>query len=426
MAAAGGQVASYLKQAKSAFTRSPLPKINLILGNEAADADSIISAICYGFLRHHSAGDSRKAFIPVASIDRADLHFRREVELLLRTINVNIEDIICIEDVPLKVLKDSGLLEITLTDHNCLDVNLSEYGPLVSEIVDHHRDTGAHDWVRGDKRQIAFDNSAGKVLAGSACTLIVEKFLQSDREALLRHDIATLLLGVVALDTINMNSEAGIGTERDAKALKILNLNEPVRPQNELFELMRGAKLDPTFWNELSAADVLRIDYKRFSSPNDGDAKIGGAIGIASAMQPIGDFLRKQAVSDAIEEAMVGQDLSLLVVMSFVHIPEPRREILFCTRDQQLLSDLLASLQAAEDTDNLSLVGIKTDQEILDFLLSDGDRASGAMRQGGSAPERVYGAVFHQQHVKASRKQVAPALVSFAEHYRPAPSTCFN
>ena len=68
--------------------------VHVCLGNEAADADSLVSTLCYAYLKNNlmsvpadtcsgsSSGDgSDVIFLPAAGISRADLTLRRDVQL---------------------------------------------------------------------------------------------------------------------------------------------------------------------------------------------------------------------------------------------------------------------------------------------------------------------------------------------------------
>ena len=65
--------------------------IHIVLGNEAADADSLISTLCYAFLKDLTRGDSAKRkgqgmdldvlFIPASGVSRSDVPLRRDVQL---------------------------------------------------------------------------------------------------------------------------------------------------------------------------------------------------------------------------------------------------------------------------------------------------------------------------------------------------------
>ena len=82
---------------------------------------------------------------------------------------------------------------------------------MVVEIVDHHLDMGGHAAVIGAQRNVAFDAETKKALVGSACTLVAEVLSPE-----LRADatLATLLGGVILIDTLNMDPAAAkVGRE---------------------------------------------------------------------------------------------------------------------------------------------------------------------------------------------------------------------
>jgi hypothetical protein len=120
------------------------------------------------------------------------------------------------------------------------------------EIIDHHADMGLYPWVNGEARLIAYNE--GQALVGSTCTLIAQKVRAAQVEAFriitlsqfltespdsLSADVAILLigalldqcceiepvcvsLGVILLDTVNMDESVGKGTPLDAELLDAL------------------------------------------------------------------------------------------------------------------------------------------------------------------------------------------------------------
>lgn len=410
-------ISVFLRNVRS-HLKGPLNQAyNVVLGNEACDADSIISSICYAHYRHEYNSNGL-IIIPVASIARMDLPFRREVKILLDKVGMDLTDLVLAEELPLDLLLENNRVALTLVDHNTLGAKYTKFGGCVTEILDHHFDNGNYAAVDSAYRQIAFDANTGKALVGSTCTLIAEKYFASGVP--MGQDIATLLLGVIALDTINMSENAGIGTERDRLALQRLREISP-HSQDELFVLLRDAKLDPVFWNELSVADVLRIDYKAFKSPTM-NAQGLGSVGIAAALQPLKDFLLKEHLCETVYSALKSQGLSMVVVMSFVHEPQPRREILLCTPDKSLLDATTQYLLRTDLHDFRCSVLVEDDQRLRELLLAGSgsdvcdDYASPAAADGAPAAP-LYGAVLHQGNSKASRKQLAPELLKFFDNY---------
>lgn len=90
------QKAAYAaKQPLAAKISDPAKKITICIGNEASDADSIVSSLCLAYLKqqqhaaaHSAAGEEEedKAFVPVVSVPRSILKLRRETQLLLRSV----------------------------------------------------------------------------------------------------------------------------------------------------------------------------------------------------------------------------------------------------------------------------------------------------------------------------------------------------
>jgi exopolyphosphatase len=142
--------------------------------------------------------DIHNIFLPVMPISRNDVHFRREVKILLQLVDLSFDDLICFDECPLDEFQKENTLAFTLMDHNYMSSHLhSCYSSLVTEIVDHHADQGYYPSVQGADRLIAFNSQTGKAEVGSSCTLVAERLSQSN---LLDADLATLLLGVISLE----------------------------------------------------------------------------------------------------------------------------------------------------------------------------------------------------------------------------------
>ena len=75
-------LSSFLRGAGSSWLRSP--SLELVIGNEAADADSCVSALVYGHLLHARRRAGGGALVlPVISCSRGDLWLRREAVHML-------------------------------------------------------------------------------------------------------------------------------------------------------------------------------------------------------------------------------------------------------------------------------------------------------------------------------------------------------
>lgn len=251
------------------------PRFNAVIGNEAGDADSILSAIGLAYVLQleqkyftdteihgtpmsvsntdlplgedfHGKVIHQYSF-PVISIPRNDMKLRRDVTLLLALCRISsLHEFIYIDDVltedkehmslslsPL-FKQDEGenqtyfdLLQLTLVDHNKIRSSLWHLHDRVGQIWDHHCDEGFHTQV--NLRNIAFDSTSMTALVGSTCTLVteeLERVLRSCKGSTNFLDVdpalGLALLGVILIDTMNMSKIAGKGTERDQKAIDFL------------------------------------------------------------------------------------------------------------------------------------------------------------------------------------------------------------
>jgi inorganic pyrophosphatase/exopolyphosphatase len=270
----------FLRVAKAGWTAAPA--LEVVIGNEAADADSCVSALVYGLLLHaQRPAAAAPRVLPVISCARADFALRREAVVMLErclaaeaaaaagsgggadaggaaamAARSVADDLVFVDELEaqlprLRSLAASRSLGLTLVDHNQLTGGLAAggLGGCVVRIVDHHVDAGDHAHVAGPARNISFDVVARKGV-GSTCTLVAEALAQHDADAaaaaaaaaaataapaaepamlppppprpLLSAPIAELLLGVILLDTSCLSSHAGKTTPRDTAAVALL------------------------------------------------------------------------------------------------------------------------------------------------------------------------------------------------------------
>ena len=425
--------------------------VTICVGNEASDVDSIVSSLTCAYLREtlgsrssssisRSVGSiggkakgeeqSHRFFVPVVAVPRSILKLRREAQVLLQMVGLELEDLICMEDIDLGKLSTAGSLQgFVLTDHNQLSSSTvarlpggdDEAAAKVEMILDHHKDLGAYPLLSdGSVRRIAFDNETNKATAGSACTLISELMTElspsgSDGDSNINRDglqdVSVLLQGTICLDTQNMDP-GGVGTERDAQALLHLAPYVDGKVDRETcFTAVRDAKYNPAFWEELSATDCLNIDYKQFKQADSSSSEVG----IASTLLPLSSFVQKSdvllALSSFIEKPGLEADsssgvkvkaLDALLVMSSVFLPSYRRELLVASFDEDLHNKLLAFLTVPAHDLDLTILQLSTsassDGAVEDILVSG---------------RSLYMQWYLQGNSRASRKQLAPLVQEF-------------
>ena len=405
---------------------------HVIIGNEAGDADSIISALTLGYVTSsNSRSPSNNACqVPIVSIPRAEMELRRDAALLLDMVGINVEKLLYIDDdvvtkhlLPSSSSGASNDLDttITLVDHNRLRPRYSHLNSMVTEIVDHHKDENHHDQVSADsgKRIIAFEN--GHATVASTCTLVAERLFQSiksDSDSSMQIDgaLGLSLLGVILLDSINMLPEAKKGTPRDEEAIQqLLNrtdwsscadtvpalmddatldrifpngrCNMPDR--KALFDALIGAKSDPKFWLEMSAMNCLRIDYKKFVV----DEK--SSIGLSSVIISMDDLLAKDGFIESMKTFIASEDVNLFGVLGVTFVDDkPKRELLLTGNDDHVVDSFTQFLLEHPDAADLDMV----EREDCKDYTQDGMKIR----------------VFRQGNPKGSRKQIAPLLLQHA------------
>lgn len=429
--------------------------VRITIGNEAGDADSIVSALVHSYvlrleeeLRSENHED-KTWYAPLVGVPRADLPLRRETTLLLGMAGVDLDQLLFVDSPPLiaSLLMPTddascgstcNALNISLVDHNRIRSSLRHLDDHVVEILDHHEDEGYHTVAvpeGSDARNIAFRGR--DALVGSTCALVVERMLQAadsmtasigggDKDVTLLDPSASLcLLGVILLDTMNMSSEAGKGTDRDLAAINSLldrtdwsmldtdsmeesaravfeadgNASGNIRPNRAaLHDLLRNSKFDEKFWSDMSVYDCLRIDYKRFeptrSSYSDSPSI---AFGMSSVLLPLSNFLSKADCVNSIARYIKEVETPLLGVLSMTVVDDtPHREMLLAGRPD-LVDAAAEYLLKSEDAAFLEVTEVEC---VLDR--ADEDKDGMKLRK------------FRQGNPKGSRKQVAPTLMRLA------------
>jgi exopolyphosphatase len=372
----------FLNQARQEFVSfcstpalRPQP-LHIVIGNEASDADSMVSSICLAYIEsclmtrenqgRRTKSDSLR--IPVLPLTRADLETQRPETTFLFDLAglpmphvldsfVYIDDLQqCAEAEPMATGNSSGGVSsrsvcATLMDHNRLSIKFPEAGRstismdgvddcvassmqwVVKEIMDHHYDEGDHtSTVPSENRHIAFGQD--QALVASTCTLVVERLRANANDSVrVPAPLSVLLLGVILLDSVNMAPSAGKGTDRDADAINFLlettdwsalsskararlmrSGNHAAPHTDTFFNSLQNAKFDLAFWSALNVRDALRLDFKLFN-PSSSHSSLAKPFGISTVLMPLTEFTRKADIIAQIRSFMSEQDLDLLGVM---------------------------------------------------------------------------------------------------------------
>lgn len=474
---ANSSIKSFLRRASLSLSQlsSNSNNICMVLGNEAADADSIVSSLCLAYMSQRKEDELAKqqieksgqipisyTYVPLICTSRRLLNLRRETEILLNMVDLNLNDLICLDDVDIANLSvEEKLKGLILVDHNKLSTRIvndlqggeKEAEMLVSRIVDHHLDNKQylHLPVNSDERNIAFDEDTGKATAGSTCTLVAEELLmermnnnnnnnvKKSKEEGASYDmidkstvahLCTMMMGVICIDTQNLDTR-GAGTSRDAAMLESIDIllseeedtrkarieekNEQMSSTSstmtipevkEMTSLMNGKSRTEVFETlrdakmDLAFWASLSTSLCLESDYKEYDPIRSTLFGMSSICAPLQTLLEKEDVLSDIKLFMNQRGLDSLTIMSFVAKPALTREIMIVTRDIDRLQAMSAYLASSDETAmaDASQIALKLTDLALDVNGKD----------DGEDP--LYYRSFSQENIKASRKQVAPLI----------------
>ncbi len=224
---------------------------------------------------------------------------------------------------------------VTLMDHNRVSgpaACVEGMADSVVRILDHHADEGSHSECVNEQRLIAYDMINNKPLIGSACSLVGDQLLKLKTEGCnLDEEACTALLAVICLDTGNMSPIEGRGTPWDASVIIGLENEVPILKSRraELFDNMRESKFDPVFWNSLSPTECLRFDFKAYNTIQENTTNNNRqlSLGISSILTTESSFLNKLKAKESLHNFAISRGLDILMVNSFVLVPELRRTL---------------------------------------------------------------------------------------------------
>ncbi|MEA3467278.1 MAG: DHHA2 domain-containing protein [Thermodesulfobacteriota bacterium] len=356
-------IQTYLSSVKQRISDTRL----VVLGNEAADLDSMVSSVAYGYLRARQKPGL--TVLPVMTIPRADFFLRQEVVYLFHEAGINLDDIVFSDEVDCdKLLLHADLV---LVDHNKLGADLLQYGHKVTGVLDHHKDEGL------------YKTAVPRIIRtiGSTATLVAMEF--NKLGVTIGQDLAILLGGTILLDTVNLSMAAGKVTDADKKvAAEILPLCP--MPGQELFKKVQSGKFNV---QGLSTNDLLRKDYKEY---HFGRLQYG----IASVHLSTGQW---QVMDNDLVAAFSGfaanRKLDLLVSMNSYNRPEFHRELIVFWQTEGGQRKLLKYLQDNE----LALTPI--------VCVDEKNRNDGIIT------------FYDQGNRGISRKKLQPLLANFFEVY---------
>jgi len=240
----------YLSQCRSSLDRlDRYDSVCVVLGNEACDLDSAISALVLAqFLTFTDKYGVDTPHIPVLNINRNDFPLKTEVVYFLEKLGISSDHLIFRNDVNLASLKARNKLKLVLVDHNVLSLSDSDLDAAVVEIIDHH----LLEHPSSDKIVMVVEP------VGSCCTLISSVIVEQ-APRFLKTDSATLLMGTIVLDVANFSVAAKRATAKDKRVFEQLSKIVPDVSKDDIYLQLQNAKANVS---GLQFEQLLRKDVK--------------------------------------------------------------------------------------------------------------------------------------------------------------------
>ena len=242
--------------------------IVFVLGNQAADLDSMVSSLTMAYIWNHLDHKNHHSFnvenfpsfaIPIFSIPRKEFKLRPQAKLLFEFAQVGLDndgtppDILFLDQINSHSFDFSNCY-LALTDHNFVEKEISTIFPehTIISVIDHHQDLGLYQ----NAYYRFIDGSCG-----STCSLVVDFAINHCHEKI-PEQLVKLLIGTILFDTGNFFQ--GKFNQIDVNAFqKLIEMLPNSMNSNEnqlLFKRLRYAYTDVS---NLTFNDLLKVDFKQ-------------------------------------------------------------------------------------------------------------------------------------------------------------------
>lgn len=304
-------------------------KVHVVLGNEACDLDSAVSAIVTAYLLHELQPVTSILVVPVLNVVKKDLKLRTEITYFFEQVEIPLDSLICRDEIDLKKLHSQSKLSLTLVDHNLLPKEDGDLQAAVQEIIDHHRLETSH---RCDKTV---------EMVGSCCTLVAEKLLHTKPD-LANPQVALLLYGTILLDTVCLSESARKTTAKDLEVISRLQSLLPELNKEEVFKPLSRAKANV---DGLTLDELLRKDLKAVCSSSK-------RIAISSVPGELKNICQENTMEAELDKFCKTHGYSALIILT-VAVEEKsnsvQRQLAVFSSDIMLKQQLTSTLLAVGD-----------------------------------------------------------------------------
>nr|AAC95291.2 PRUNEM1 [Mus musculus] len=303
----------YLQDCRAALQDSR--PLHVVLGNEACDLDSMVSALALAFYLTKTS-EAEDIFIPVLNIKRSELPLRGDNVFFLQAVKIPEPALIFRDEIDLLALHQAGQLTLILVDHHILPKSDAALEEAVAEVLDH----------RPIEQKYCPPCHVSVELVGSCATLVTERILQGAPETLDRQT-AALLHGTIILDCVNMDTNIGKATPKDSKYVEELEALFPDLPKRkDIFDSLQKAKFDVS---GLTTEQMLRKDQKTVY-------RQGTKVAISAIYMDLKAFLQRTDLFTDLSSFCHDHSYDALVAMTifFNTQNEPVRQLaIFCPHE---------------------------------------------------------------------------------------------
>ena len=229
---------------------------SFVLGNEASDLDSVASTVGLAYFLDTVNNDQKQRFVPLIQRNEDTIDLRKEIKLALGDSNISHNDVLTLDELPLKVKELAPKINgIYLVDHNN-PVNDWELAH-VRGVIDHHKQRGSNH--SSDANPYIIEHT-------KSCTSLVTReisgILKEGNDEVV-NDLSLLLLSAIALDTKGLTDATDVDIE-SARTLyksifKKLDDKKFRKYVKQLFKKFKKATKD---LDHLNFLELLMRDYK--------------------------------------------------------------------------------------------------------------------------------------------------------------------
>ena len=293
----------------------------LVFGNEAADLDSVVSAIGLAWVL---ANDSKPSIaLPLIPTRRDDFRLKTESRWVLSQTGIEVENLFFLDDIqPLDRLI-SRVKGFALVDHNKPSNVFLKYEEKIKFIMDHHEDLMLYPYALGRIEPV-----------GSCATLVGEELINKKPAKKIPQSLAALLLGAILIDTVNLDPKAGRMTPRDQRVVEFLMPIAGLDTET-FYQGIRAAKSDIS---EMDTRDLLRRDCKTFKFNTV-------SCTVASVPLDLEQWMvRDTDLARGIEAYAQEMQADILMTMNTQRVPEFSRGISVFCKSPALFTTILAML----------------------------------------------------------------------------------